>query len=171
MFYQKRTATAQMLKRSLSMLCGLAILISLQAHGEDAPAPYRIVDGKVDRNTYLGWRVFNSACHICHGVDATGTVVAPNLVQRVKDMDSQRFATAVLQRYVITLYSGQIADNQTALREGFIELVIKREQGELIMPTWDRDPNVKPHIMDLYAYLRARADGHLGDGRPVQIEE
>jgi hypothetical protein len=34
------------------------------------------------------------------------------------------------------------------------------------MPAWDGDPNVKPHVMDLYAYLRARADGVLGEGRP-----
>jgi hypothetical protein len=37
------------------------------------------------------------------------------------------------------------------------------------MPAWDGDPNVKPNIMDLYACLRARANGALGEGRPQPI--
>jgi hypothetical protein len=34
------------------------------------------------------------------------------------------------------------------------------------MPAWEDDPNVKPAIVDLYAYLHARADGALGAQRP-----
>lgn len=123
-------------------------------------------------STYLGWRVFHSACYGCHGVDATGSPVAPNLVELVREMTPRQFTIKVLTRYRITLgYDDAAADNTTALREAFIEQVLRHERGELIMPAWQRDPNVTPHILDLYAYLRARADGALGEGWPEQIPE
>jgi len=31
------------------------------------------------------------------------------------------------------------------------------------------DPHVAPYIDDIYAYLRARADGALGPGRPCRL--
>lgn len=134
--------------------------------------PYRVVGDKVDRSTYLGWRVFHSVCYGCHGVDATGTTVAPNLVERVREMTPRQFTTKVLTRYRITLgYDDAAADNTTALREAFIEQVLRHQRGELIMPAWQQDQNVTPHILDLYAYLSARADGALGEGRPEQIPE
>jgi hypothetical protein len=34
------------------------------------------------------------------------------------------------------------------------------------MPAWQDEPPVKAHIMDLYAYLSARADGRQGTGQP-----
>ena len=134
--------------------------------------PYRVVDGKVDRATYLGWRVFHSACYTCHGVDATGTSVGPNLVEKVKDLSAADFATKVLTRYRITLgFDEAAADDNTALRRAFLEQVLKYERGELIMPAWQRDPNVRPHILDIYGYLRARSDGVLDEGRPEQLSE
>ena len=30
------------------------------------------------------------------------------------------------------------------------------------------NPNVEPHIGDIYAYLQARAEGRLGRGRPAK---
>lgn len=136
-----------------------------------ASTPYRIVANKVDRSTYLGWRVYHSACYTCHGMDATGTSVAPDLVERVKTMSAKDFVGKVLTRYRITLGYDEVAsDDNTAVRQAFIEQIMKYERGELIMPAWERDPNIKPHVLDLYAYLRARADGALGPGRPEQIE-
>jgi cytochrome c553 len=55
----------------------LATILTCSAEPKSPEAeqkPYRVVDGKVDESTYLGWRAFHSACHACHGVDATGTV-------------------------------------------------------------------------------------------------
>ena len=136
------------------------------------PAPYHVVDGKVDRSTYLGWRVFHSVCYVCHGIDATGTTVAPNLVERVADMTAEDFTTTVLVRYRITLGASEaFTDDRSAVRQAFVEQVMKHERGELIMPAWERDPNVKPHVLDLYAYLKARADGALGPGRPAQLSD
>lgn len=159
------------------MVAGLfTILSQAQEMGTPSPElaspPYRIVDGKVDEGTYLGWRMFHSVCYGCHGVDATGTSVAPNLVERIEGMTARDFSTKVLTSYRITVgFDDAAADDTTALRQAFIDEMMRRESGELIMPAWDRDPNVKPHLLDLYAYLRARADGVLGPGRPEQLQE
>jgi mono/diheme cytochrome c family protein len=36
------------------------------------------------------------------------------------------------------------------------------------MPGYGSDPNVAPYIEDIYRYLRARAEGHIGRGRPAE---
>ncbi len=37
----------------------------------------------------------------------------------------------------------------------------------LHLPAWQDEPRVNAHILDLYAYLSARAEGRLSIGRPV----
>ena len=144
---------------------------NMAGNGKEA-APYRVVDGKVDESTFLGWRAYHSTCHGCHGVDATGTSVAPDLVVAVGSMTAREFSTKVLTRYRIVIGFDEIAgDDQTALRAAIMEQVMRRESGELIMPAWGDNPNIQPHVLDLYAYLRARADGALGPGRPEKIPE
>ena len=39
------------------------------------------------------------------------------------------------------------------------------------MPAWDADAEVAPHVLDIYAYLNARAEGGLGPGRPKLIAD
>jgi cytochrome c5 len=129
---------------------------------------YRIANGKVDRSTYLGWRVFHTTCYGCHGVDAVGTDVAPNLVERVKTLTPREFAIKVLTRYRIAVPAGEAASEE-GVRAAIVEEVMKQqrgERGEILMPAWEADTKVKPHVIDLYAYLQARADGALGPGRP-----
>lgn len=134
--------------------------------------PYRVVDGKVDESTFLGWRAFHSACHSCHGVDATGSDIAPNLVERIKQLSARDFSTKVLTSYRIVLPAGEAAgDDATALRNEFVEEVLRRERGELVMPAWETDQRIRPHLLDVYAYLRARADGALGPGKPEQLPD
>jgi hypothetical protein len=100
------------------------------------------------------------------------TAVAPDLTERVKTMTAEDFAIAMLYRYpIIVGFQASPGDDLKALREKFLEDIKNHERGELNMPTWDRDPNIKPHISDLYAYLTARADGALGPGRPRRIDE
>jgi hypothetical protein len=132
------------------------------------PGSYDIKEGRADVGTYLGWRVFHSTCFTCHGLDALGTNLAPNLVERVRSMTPRQFATKVMTSYRIILPATE-AESAEAYREAIIEEVLRKERGkrgEITMPAWESDLKVKPHILDLYAYLSARADGVLPAGRP-----
>lgn len=117
-------------------------------------------------SVYTGWRVFQDRCAGCHGAPATGTVAAPDLLPIVRNMGPRRFIGLVLMRYDWSLPVGQ-ASADSAAREALIEGVMQREQGALTMPAWQGEPRVNAHIMDLYAYLSARADGSQGPGRPA----
>jgi mono/diheme cytochrome c family protein len=132
------------------------------------PGEYVVVDGRVDRGTYAGWRLFHSACHGCHGVDATGTAVAPDLTQRVKTMTPRAFVTKVLTSYRIVVP----ADGGTEDREAMIDDILSARRDSryrVVMPAWEKSTQVSPHVLDLFAYLSARAAGDLGPGRPKPI--
>ena len=104
-------------------------------------------------------------------MDAVGTDLAPNLVERVKTMTPRAFATKVLTSYRIVLPASEAGtEDRTAVREAMIEEVMRQERGargQLIMPAWQADPKVHPHVLDLFAYLSARAGGKLGPGKPT----
>lgn len=163
-----------MIRNNHASICLVALVLAAplpaaaaEKQGASEEKPYRVVDGKVDESTFLGWRAFHSACHACHGVDAVGTDVAPNLVERVKGLSAHDFSVKVLTSYRLVFPSGEVSgDDRTALRSEFIEEVLRRERGDLIMPAWEEDRKVRAHVLDLYAYLRARADGALGPGKP-----
>lgn len=154
------------------VLLGAAITLPLaaQPNAEPVPGDYRVVQGKVDRGTYTGWRLFHTTCYGCHGVGAVGTDLAPNLVERVKTLTPRAFATKVLTSYrIVLLASDANTEDRTAVREAMVEEVMRRERGargQVTMPAWEADPNVNPHVLDLFAYLSARADGKLGPGEP-----
>ena len=85
--------------RGLAAACLAALSVPplhAQPRAEPPPGDYRVVGGKVDRGTFTGWRVFHTACYGCHGVDAVGTDLAPNLVERVKTMTPRAFATKAM---------------------------------------------------------------------------
>jgi mono/diheme cytochrome c family protein len=154
-------------------ICLVAIVAGWQsAAWADDAKPYRIVGGTVDDATYRGWRAYHSSCHTCHGVDAVGTRIAPSLVDRVAHMSARQFTAKVLTSYRITLPSGEATgDDSSGARDAIIDEVLRREHGELVMPAWEGDTKVRPHVLDLYAYLRARGDGALGPGRPQRINQ
>ena len=102
---------------------------------------YQIVDGKVDERTYNGFRLFHAGCNHCHGPDGMGSTVGPSLTDRLPPIE--RFRSIVL---------GGIS-KEGAIMKGFAG-----------------DPNVSPHLEDIYAYLQTRADGALGRGRPDRLE-
>lgn len=114
---------------------------------------------------YLGWRVYQDKCARCHGADASGTASAPNLLPRVRDMSERRFVGLVLQRYDLNQPQLQAGSGRSP-GEAQVEVIMQRKDAPLAMPAWQDEPRVNVHILDLYAYLSARADGRQGAERP-----
>jgi mono/diheme cytochrome c family protein len=130
---------------SRCLVCVAAITLAAvtvgAVHAEDEK-PYQIVDGRVDAGTYNGFRRYNAVCNHCHGADGAGASFGPSLIATPLPFD----------------------DFRAAVLDG-------RGQGSFVMKGYAGDPNVEPYIKDIYAYLRARADGAIGRGRPSPIEQ
>lgn len=89
---------------------------------------------------YEGWRQYMTTCARCHGDDAVGGVMAPDLRKTVaSDSASQKS------------FHATVADGRPA-------------KG---MPGFKSSLNAE-HIDAIYAYLRARASNELSAGRPKQ---
>jgi len=118
-------------------------------------------------SVYIGWRVFQDKCAGCHGSAATGAAGGPDLLPRVREMGSRQFVSLVLKRYDWNLPAAQ-ASSEGAAREALIEDILQRKEDYmLMMPAWEGEPRVSAHIVDLYAYLSARAQDTQGPGRPA----
>ena len=114
---------------------------------------------------YAGWRVFQDKCSSCHGMAATGGDRAPDLLPMMREMNPRQFAGLVLKRY--DLDSGvPRGPRDSSTLEKRIDEIMRRSEAPLEMPAWQNEPAVNAHILDLYAYLAARADGKLGVERP-----
>lgn len=117
-------------------------------------------------SVYTGWRVFQDRCARCHGADANGIAQGgPDLLPRLREMGPQRFVSVVLGRYDFGLAPSQ-SSSEGAAREALVEAIVQRKEGALVMPEWQGEPRVNAHIVDLYAYLSARAEGTQAAGRP-----
>jgi len=116
-------------------------------------------------SVYTGWRVYQGYCARCHGADAGGGASAPELLTRVAGMGPRQFVDVVLLRYR-WIVPGEPSGDTSAARETLVEEIVTRKAGEVSMPAWHDEPNVNAHVIDLYAYLAARADGSQGPGRP-----
>lgn len=113
-------------------------------------------------SVYSGWRVYEDKCARCHGpaaADPSGN--APDLLASMRNIGPQRFVGLVLQRYDWNLPVPQGESLDT-----LIEQIMARRTAVLSMPAWQSEPSVNAHIMDLHAYLSARADGTQGPGIP-----
>jgi methanol metabolism-related c-type cytochrome len=108
--------------------------------------PYTIVEGKVDKKTFNGWRRYTESCMRCHGPDGAGSSYAPDLVDSVKHMTQDEFNDIVV--------NGRTNVNAAA---------------ENVMPPFGEVEDVVTYLDDIWAYLKARADGVLGRGRPPRI--
>jgi methanol metabolism-related c-type cytochrome len=100
-------------------------------------------DGTVDWYTYSGFIRYNSECLRCHGPDGLGSSYAPSLVDSLKTMSYSDFI-------------GIVAGGKKAVNTA----------QDLVMPSFGTDKNVMCVIDDIYVYLRARANGAVGRGRP-----
>lgn len=131
-----------------SVLTGIAIIAfgfmagAATVRAEDKP-DYVVKDGKVDKQTFNGWRRYTDACLRCHGPDGVGSSYAPALVDSLKVMKKEDV--------IGTIINGRI--NQ-------------RNGSENVMPAFGEVEDVVLYIDDIYGYLKARSDGVVTRGRP-----
>jgi mono/diheme cytochrome c family protein len=124
-------------------LCAATLITSATAQEDTLRAKfYRIIEGKVDARTYNGYRRYHAVCNHCHGPDGMGSSFGPSLVDHLHDIETFR----------------------RIVRDG-------QSSGAAVMKGFSGDPNVAPYVDDIYAYLQARADGELGRGRPIKLDE
>lgn len=93
----------------------------------------------VSPQEYEGWKMFSVYCYRCHGVDAMGGGIAPNLRHSVSSEGS-----VTHEVFITTVTNGRL------------------EKG---MPTWKA--LLSPEQMeDLWLYINARSSNRLYPGRP-----
>jgi methanol metabolism-related c-type cytochrome len=105
-------------------------------------------DGTVDWYTYSGFIRYSSECLRCHGPDGLGSSYAPALTDSLKTLSYSDFLGIVA--------SGKKDVNAAQ---------------DLVMPALGVDKNVMCYIDNIYVYLRARANGALGRGRPTKHDD
>lgn len=150
----------------VAWLASVGAVAAAPAAGRGNPEPGSQAGFEKQHPAYLGWRVFQQKCAECHGPDASGSERAPDLRPRVADMSESRFVGTVLHRYTWIIPSGE-ARSESGAREQLVEQILRGSKGSITMPAWSGEPAVKANIGDLYLYLRGRADGVLGPGRPT----
>lgn len=156
-----------------SRLCSAAFISALLLAGCAVELQNRQASQELARlsnppgSVYTGWRVFQERCARCHGDTASGGPGGPDLLPRVREMGPRRFVGLVLNRYDWNLPPDQ-ASRESAAQRALIEDILQRKEGTFVMPAWQGEPRVNAHILDLYAYLAARAEGSQGPGRPEQ---
>jgi cytochrome c553 len=123
---------------ALAMVMGivwnLAAPQSLPAAAAAEPNPQELY-----KSVYNGWKWWHVYCYRCHGTDANGTPLAPNLTDLNRKVTLKEFLKTV--------------------RDGF------PDEG---MQAWSKllDDN---QITQLYYYVMARTDKVLPPGRPDEV--
>jgi mono/diheme cytochrome c family protein len=91
---------------------------------------------------YNGWKTYHVYCYRCHGVEAMGSDIAPNLRESLRTHVTHDV-------FIDVVTNGRI------------------EKG---MPAW-KELLTKDKMEEVYAYLKARSDGRLKPGRPHTAQE
>jgi methanol metabolism-related c-type cytochrome len=139
------TVLASLLGIVAALMLGTSFVPAAKAD-QPEEKPYTVENGKVDKKTYNGWRRYTESCMRCHGPDGAGSSYAPDLVDSVKHMTKDQFEDIVV--------NGRTNVNAA---------------NEQVMPPFGEVEDVVTYLDDIWAYLKARADGVLGRGRPPRI--
>lgn len=107
-------------------------------HDQYHPAPRDTLSADV----YNGWKQYELNCSRCHGEYGVGTSFAPALVVSLRDDG----AIPTKELFIATVCAG------------------RKDKG---MPAWCELGLEMDKIQEMYAYLKGRADGKTGPGRPA----
>ena len=129
--------TTNIIKAITLSLLALTASIAFASEAEkpnQVEKPYQVIDGKIDKNTFEGWRSFRGGtCGVCHGGAGQGGA-GPNLtISLVEKID----------------------------KEMFVKIVTNGRSGTLMKP-FKNNNRVIDNLDNIYAYLKARSDGVLG---------
>lgn len=125
----------------VAIAANLSIFAIPAVHAEDKP--YTVTNGKeLDAHSYKGWKLFRNWCARCHGTFAQG-MVGPNLADSLKVLTKEQFEETVTNGK-----TGQIGS----------------------MPAWKSNPQVMKDLGAIYAYLKARSDGAIGEVPPKKAK-
>jgi mono/diheme cytochrome c family protein len=125
--------------RACLVMATIALVAFTPVRAEQPEGPLQLGEPAVARAVLNGYRRYNSACNHCHGPDGVGSTFAPSLIEQ--PLPFARFQEIVEQG----------SASGTSVMRGFAD-----------------DPNLAPHIRDIYLYLEARAAGSIGRGRPPE---
>ncbi len=102
------------------------------------------IDGKgpkVTKDVFHGYQLYNSYCYRCHGTDATGGQLGPDLRRSVGNMKQQEFLS--------------------------VAMTGRKEQG---MPAWAGFLSEKD-VVDVYKYVKGRSLELVPSGRPASEQD
>jgi cytochrome c len=127
----------------------IARWILLQKDSAAKPEPDQplelFVDGKppkVTKSVFHGYQLYNSYCYRCHGTDATGGQLAPDLRHSlVAGMKQVQFLS--------------------------VAMTGRKEQG---MPSWAGFLS-EPDVIDVYKYVKGRSLDLVPSGRPASEQD
>src|SRR6266571_5051496 len=85
--------SSRQLAQGSLMVAALLVGSSAAAAAEQ---PYTVVDGKVDKKTFNGWRRYTESCLRCHGPDGAGSSYGPDLVDSAKHTTQDEFNEVVV---------------------------------------------------------------------------
>ncbi|WP_201745019.1 c-type cytochrome [Aidingimonas lacisalsi] len=130
---------------SLGIMGSMLTLMSAAIAEDDGNdvTNYTVKDGKVDQATYDGYEAYTRVCQACHGPDGLGSSFAPSLMEISE--------TRTLGEFVATVANGQ------------------EIQPGKVMPSFADDQYVMNNVNNIYRYMKARAAGDVGRGRPDVI--
>lgn len=116
---------------------GLSYLAAVPAQAE--PKPYTVTNNdQIDADSYNGFKLYRNWCARCHGTYGQG-LAGPNLTESLTKITYEEFMNTVAEGK-----TGQLGS----------------------MPAWKANQAVMDGRDNIYSYLKARADGVLGEVKP-----
>ena len=125
------------------MMVAAALLVGVSSASAQVTDQYHTAPrDTIDNDTYQGWKQFELNCARCHGEYGVGSSFAPALIVSLKD------------------------GGTVPTKENFIQVVCagRPDKG---MPSWCALGLEMDKIQNMYSYLKGRADGKIGIGRPA----
>lgn len=131
------------MKTCLTVVAAGLLLLSASSAAAQARDEYHIVPrDTVDNDTYQGWKQYELNCARCHGEFGVGTSFAPALIVSLKEGGT----VPTPEAFITTVCAG------------------RPDKG---MPSWCALGLEMDKIQRIYSYLKNRADGKIGVGRPA----